>query len=228
MLLRSYHVATLNSTLRGEFYFNADSSIARLDWRRETPTVTQGSDSYSYDANGKVTDMVKTITGLADERIVYRFENDKIFISEHFFNGERLSYLIYDFDHNGRLVHSEENNKVIGSGGHARGKEFEYIYNDDGNLSQIKQYSFNESTAQLSLESVQTFSNFTNALNPLQPIDPLPNIVFQKNLPATLTIESNGVVKTYTYKYTFRPDGYPATRISFENNVSVETLTYEY
>jgi hypothetical protein len=226
--LRAYEVITTGGKLRGEFDFNTNGTIARLDWKRETPNVTQGSDVYSYDAGGKVTELVRSITGLLDEQIVYHFENEKIIFSEHYVNAERISFVFYDYDENGRLTHTEESNRVPDAGGYLRGTEREYLYTDDGNLSGIKEYSFTESTAQLVLESVHTFSNFTKAFNPLQPIDPLPNIVFQKNLPTTLTIEADGHIKIYTYQYTFRTDGHPTKRTDLVNNAVVETLTYEY
>jgi hypothetical protein len=91
ILLQAYEVVTPFGKLRGDYDFNSDSSIARLDWKRETPNVTQGSDVYSYDSDGKVSELIRSITGLQDERIVYHIENEKIIFSEHYVNAERIA-----------------------------------------------------------------------------------------------------------------------------------------
>lgn len=136
--------------------------------------------------------------------------------------------MFYEYDAQGRLIHTEENNKVPSGVGHVRGDEVEYFYNADGNLYQVKNYSFTESTAQLKLESVLTYSDFTAGINPLQPVDVLPNVVFQKNLPAKLNIESNGNVSEHTYTYKLRADNYPTQRIESVDGAKVGTITYFY
>lgn len=227
-VLKSYIETNGIATVRAEFERNTDETISRLTWQRQTPTLTQGADVFSYDANGNLTEMTRSITGLHDERVVYTYYDGKIGFSEHFVNGDRIAFMFYEYDEHGRLIHTEENIKVPGGFGHLRGDEVEYFYNAEGNLFQVKNYSFTESTAQLKLESVYTYSNFTAGINPLQPVDVLPNVVFQKNLSSKLTIESNGNTTEHTYTYKLRSDNYPAQRIESVNGSVKSTTTFEY
>lgn len=227
-LLTGYEVESANWTLEAEYEYNSFNKLTSLSWRRETPSVTVGSDKYTYNDQGQVVEMIRTITGLTDERISYRFDETGVFASDHFSNDTRFMYILYSYDEKGKLVRMEESYRLPQGGGHERGDETEFSYYEDGNLHQVKNYFFDQENAELILMATRTYSGYIVSPNPVDPLDILPNLALQKNLPSKLTVETQAESKVYDYTYDLRKDRYPSKRVTTTEDGTTETMTYIY
>lgn len=228
-VIQSTITTRTNWKLNTSYEFKADGNLQAIDWRRETPAVTEGKDIYSYDESDRVISLTRSISGLVDEKIDYVWMDNRIIASKSYVNDWQHGSTFYEYNEKGQLVACEYMERDASGIGYFRKTESEFTYTEDGNLFQIFDYRFNAESLQVELVSVKTYTGYTGEVNPVPDVEILPNIKMQNGLPLGYSIATARGVNHYNIEYTLRADKYPAERreTSDEGSSAVHTI-YTY
>ncbi|MCP9200998.1 hypothetical protein MKO06_13855 [Gramella sp. GC03-9] len=214
---KSFETTAGNWKVSKTYTYAADGKIQKIDWKKETPNLSTGTDTYYY-LNGKLARI--NYSENLDE--YFYWNDDKISSSEMVKNGEKTSLSTYEYNPEGSiasqtLYHPDETGMLKVS------FVFAYIYFSDGNLN--KQITFIPDTSfdGYAVISQRTHDNYSEKLNRFPVNEIVPTIITQKNLPGSYRIEENGTDLIYSFSYEFDSDNRAIKR-----STSNEITTYSY
>ncbi len=209
-----------------KYYYRADGQPDSLVWSRKNMFESKGKEVFVYDAGNRLSKKIVSQTGLVDQEIVYTWADGKIAVARSYYNGKKDAYQFYDYNELGQLIKIEYSKVSPESGGFFVSGENHYTYHADGNLHQIKEYVASLDEPQLILAYTKIYTNYLDGLNPLPSMEILPNVVLQKNLPASYVIQYPENTLTYAFTYSMQANGYPSARTV--TGVDAEQNTYTY
>jgi len=209
-----------------QYYYRPDGQPDSLLWSRKNMFESEGKEIFVYDASSRLVKKIVSQTGLVDQEIVYTWADGKIAVARSYYNGKKDAYQFYDYNALGQLAKIEFTKISPESGGFFVSGENHYTYHADGNLHQVKEYVASLDEPQLTWTNTKTYTAYTSGLNPLPSMEVLPNVVLQKNLPASYVIQYPENTLTYTFTYSMQANGYPSTRTV--TGMEGEQNTYSY
>lgn len=212
---------------REDYTYNDKDQLTAINWKRETPYETVGTEEYFYNGD-QLSHIVKKISGLADEDVQFTYDQNQIIATSSFVNGKKIAYQFYEYDGEGRLVLVEFYTYNSTANGYDRNGEHRYSYYPDGNVREIQKFDFSPESAELIWNSTQAFNTYLEVNNPLQLDSKLPGIIIQRKLSSGYEMRYPTGTYPYTFSYDFRPDGYPSIRRTTYNDGSEEVSVYTY
>lgn len=228
---------TIRSTVRtGEnwrlhttYELNNHGNQQIIQWRRETPVITEGKDVYAYNEDNRVVSLTRSIGGLVDEEIEYVWKDNQIIASKSYINDQPYAYTFYEYNEKAQLIALEYMERDASGIGYLRQNESEFTYTEDGNLFQVFDYRFNVESLMVELVAVKTYVGYTGKVNPVPDVEILPTIKMQTGLPLGYSIATKDGISQYKIEYTLRADKYPAERKeTLEGGGSVVYTIYTY
>ena len=226
--LLSYESTSSGFSVIADYTYDTEDRMQKISWERSNAGITRGSDVFVYDDAGRMTELVRSITGLTDETTKFTWDNDKIFASATYSNGNKIGFSFFDYNERDQLI-SVEIYRNDGGVGFLRTDSIGFTYHHDSNVYRVFKYAFDYDSQRLVLISTETFSEYLPAPNPVAIIEILPVVNLQTNLPKEYTVANNGGSRNvYTIQYQLRPDGYPRERIVTSGGTSERTVyTYD-
>lgn len=213
---------------REEFAYNEKGQLASIQWKRQTPHETTGSETYYYDDTNQLSRIIKKTTGLAEEEVRYTYQQSQIIATSSYVNGLKIAYQLYSYDTEDRLEVIEFYSYNSEANGYDRNGEHRYAYYTDGNVKDIQYFDFHTESATLVWNSTKVYTSYLDAPNPLSLDSTVPGIVIQRNLPGGLELRYPSSTAPYTFTYEFREDGYPSKRRSTYGDGSSEVSVFTY
>ncbi|MEQ9415838.1 MAG: hypothetical protein RIF39_18515, partial [Cyclobacteriaceae bacterium] len=73
-------------TSREDYTYNDKDQLTSIIWKRQTPHETVGAEEYFYNGD-QLSQIVKKISGLADEDVQFTYDQNQIIATSSFVNG---------------------------------------------------------------------------------------------------------------------------------------------
>jgi hypothetical protein len=225
--LLSYQSTWADFKVTANYEYDSEDRVKKIVWERSTPGITRGSDVFVYDGAGNLKEQVRSITGLTDETTKFTWENDKIFASTTYSNGNKIGFSFFDYNDKEQLE-KVEIYRAQGGVGFLRTDSIGFTYHADGNLFRMFKYAFDSSTEKQVLISTEEFPEYLTSPNPVATVEILPVVNLQKTLPKQYTVAHNGgSTNAYAMQYKLRADGYPQERIVSGGTPERTIYTYD-
>ena len=224
--LLSYKSVSGNFKLTAEYEYDSQDRIKKISWERSTPEPTQGVDEFTYDDTGKMTEQIRSISGIVHEKTTYTWDDGNIFASTVYNSNKKMGFSFYDYNQAGQLERVETY-RAEGNIGFLRTDSIGFTYHADGNLFKMVKYA-GDNSGVMTLISTQTFPEYFSSPNPLATVEILPIVNLQRELPkgyVVADIDNNSF--SYSMQYDFRKDGYPRER-TVTSVGAVERTVYRY
>ena len=189
------------------YEYDTQGRTAKVNWETQTPFVRSGTDTYFYDAAGKLTKITESDYLFT----AYTWSNDRIIRSEKYSNATMTQYVDYHYDNNGRVEESAFYYRQS-QGDFKLGLVISYLYFLDGNLYKIFKSVPIEGSTDLHIVSTQTYDGYVAGNNPFPMVNILPTINPQWKLPTFYQEEANGSILTYHITYQLNDQGQPLRR----------------
>lgn len=219
---KGYSISAGGWSLTREYSYNEDGTLARINWQKRTPTLSEGVIKYEYDSNGKV---IKRIDNPVDE-VFYRWEGNQIIKEETYRDGVLKQVNTYGYDAAGNIgevgFHYRQED-----GSFSLSLLFVYLYHNDGNIYKRLAYAPKSDSDEYTLLSTQTYEFYLDITNPFSMVEVLPNVQSQPRLPLTYRVEEGGKDIHYRFFYEFDDKGRPTQRQA-SSSVGSETAYYHY
>jgi YD repeat-containing protein len=226
--VKSVETTGTSWTSREDYTYNEQGQLTAINWKRQTPYETVGSEEYFYNNTGQLSHIIKKITGLVPEEVQYKYMEDQLIATFSMVNGKKVAYQIYEYDDEGRLDLVEFYSYNSDANGYDRKGEHHYSYFSDGNVKEIQKFDFLPEQAELIWNSTKAFTSYLEGSHPISPYAEVPGINTQHKLPNGYELRYPSTTYPYSFTYQLRPDGYPVERRATYNDGSVEMTVYTY
>ena len=225
--LLSYKSVSGNFKLTAEYEYDSQDRIKKISWERSTPGTTIGIDEFTYDDTGRMAEQIRYISGIAQEKTTYTWDDGDIFASTIYNNNnKKIGFSFYDYNQAGQLE-KVEIYRGEGEVGFLRTDSIGFTYHADGNLFKMFKYA-GDNSGVMTLTTTQTFPEYFSSPNPVATVEILPIVKLQRELPkgyVVADIDNNSF--SYSMQYDLRKDGYPKKR-TVTSVGAVEETVYTY
>lgn len=219
---KGYEVTAATDIVKRFYEYDEQGRVSKVFWQNYSPYLTEGTETYHYDANSQILRIEK----YPGRDILYHWVADRITRSETMWHGVLHEYSQYDYDAAGNLGGVVSYYRQD-DGSFAKGFYTIYLYFADGNLYKSLTYQDSNDPENPNLVSTRTYDNYIEASNPFPMTEVLPNIRMQKNLATTYRVEESGFDFLYQMTYEFDNDGKPTKRIATAGS-HTQTAVYHY
>lgn len=219
---RGYELTAGTDAVKRFLEYDEQGRISKVHLETYTPFQRKTTESYYYDASGKLVRIEK----YPGRDVIYRWENGRITRSDTFDQGLLREYHEYGYDDAGNLGAVNSYYKQP-DGTFAHATTTVYLYFNDGNIYKSLTYLPTDDPENPTLISTKTYDSYIEVDNPFPMIEVLPNIKMQTKLATSYRVEESGYDFLYHITYEFRSDGRPAKRTA-TSSVSTQTGTYHY
>lgn len=214
---KSFETVWENWKTSKTYIYGPDGKISKVEWRKETPNVLTGTDTYYY-LYGKIA----RINYNANHDENYYWEGDKIRTSEVIESGVKTSFSEYEYNPEG-YISSQKVYLLEPNGGYKEAFTYAYLYFPDGNIRMQITFIPDNSIDGYTVISQRFHDHYSEHLNWFPVNEIVPTLVAQKNLPGSYRIEENGENLLYNFSYQFNSEGKAVKR---ETNGEITTYTY--
>jgi hypothetical protein len=197
--------------------------IARVQIQESTPMPRVRTETYLYNALGN---LVK-INKYPNHDVVYTWADSRITRSEVVEFNVVKQYTEYDYDEFGHVA-GQATWHLQPSGEFKQTSIVVYLYFTNGDLYKALTYVIPAGEDQEPvLNTTRTFDSYLDEVNHFPMVDILPTVNSQPRLPASYTLETQGMTFSYAISYTFDDNRFVQSRTASGGGAS-EVTTYQY
>lgn len=216
-------------TYQESYEYHSDLRINKIQWERNTPYTTRGLEKYVYDNNLRLSGMIREMTGIVAEEILYRYDGLQIVEASSYSNGIKESNTIYYYNPAGQLVKSVLYRRDPLANEFTIEGEIQYTYHWHGNVYEVKQFVFDSQQSEMKLHTTRTYPAYLlDRIAVLDSYPSLPTVRLQKNLPEKYILTTPSSQVSVEFAYRWMPDGRLLDRIVNLLDDSTEHTIYTF
>ncbi len=215
-------------TLSTVYDYLPDGNLTTVQWERNTPFTTIGTEEYVYGADKRLEKQIISISGVVVTEMRYFYFQGKIVAASAYVEGIKDHYTFFEYNQAGQLIRTEHFKRDDEANGYFQDGEQVFSYHADGNLHKIELAVFSSEVGGLIWNNTKTYASYRSEPSVVDSESILPGLKLQKNLPTGYELETAGDKFKYSFAYRFYPNGLPADRVTTYPDGQTEQSVYTY